>query len=89
MPAKATLSKVVHRKPEPFMPYAHVPEYLLCFVTETLACGHMVTIDPDPDPLIARYRRCHECDAGKVAPISGAKKPVESVRLPMVEKKLA
>lgn len=72
MPAKATLVKVVHRKPEPFMPYANHPDYLLCFVTETLACGHALTVFPQNDPLIARHRRCQHC--GQVP-----KKPVQAV----------
>jgi len=66
------------------MPNAELPEYLLCFVTETLACGHQLTIFPDPDPLVARFRRCHECDV-----IKAPKKPVQSVRIADVERKQA
>jgi len=88
MPAKATLSRVVHRKPEPFMPFAQLPEYLLCFVTETLECGHELTIFPQCDPLIAHYRRCHACEPNVIS-IAGMKKPVRAVGIAELEKKRA
>ncbi len=56
------LQKVVHRHPVPFQPHAHVPEYLLCYVVETLSCGHKVTTYPAADPLIAVRRDCKHCD---------------------------
>ena len=48
MPAKAALKRVVHRKPVPYMPHAHVPQYLLVYVVETLERGHKVTNDRRP-----------------------------------------
>jgi hypothetical protein len=88
MPAKATLRRVVHRKPVPFRPYAHVPEYLLCHVTETLECGHTLEIFPQADPLIAVRRRCQECD-GEQNPIAALKKPSGSVGIPSVRRERA
>jgi hypothetical protein len=69
MLAKAVLRKVVHRKPVPYMPHAHVPKYLLVYIIESLECGHRVVIYPDPDPLVAKFRRCGECDQRKVIAI--------------------
>lgn len=80
MPAKAALQRVVVRKPVPYMPHAHVPTYLLCYVVETLECGHDVTTYPQSDPLIAKYRRCQKCDANRVVPIDVSKKPPVSVQ---------
>jgi hypothetical protein len=79
MPAKTTLRRVVHRKPVPYMPHAHVPKYLLVYVVETLECGHRVTVYPQADALIAVRRRCQDCDGGEVVPINSAKKPSVSV----------
>ncbi len=84
MQEKAALRKVVHRKPVPFMPYAHVPEYLLCFCVETLECGHTLQTHPQADPLIAVRRRCQLCGGEKV---SLAKKPSQSVRAVPVRSK--
>jgi hypothetical protein len=89
MPAKAVLQRVVHRKPVPYMPHAHVPEYLLCYVIETLECGHTVTVYPQADPLIAPRRRCAHCDDGKVIAIDAAKRPCVSVRSVNLDKKRA
>jgi hypothetical protein len=72
-PAKTVLRKVVHRKPVPFRPYTHVPEYLLVYCVETLECGHTVETHPQADPLIAVRRRCQECDR-KVVSIDVGKK---------------
>jgi len=55
------LQKVVNRKPVPFMPHKHVPDYLLCYVVETLACGHTLTVYPQTDALVAVRRDCQEC----------------------------
>lgn len=55
------LQKVTHRNPVPFQPHKHVPEYLLCYVIETLACGHQVTIYPQADSLVAVRRDCQQC----------------------------
>jgi len=60
------LSKVTHRKPVPFQPHAHVPSYLLCYVVETLACGHSLITHPQGDPLIAVRRDCKKCDGAQV-----------------------
>ena len=87
MPAKAALRRVVHRKPVPFRPYAHVPEYLLCHVTETLECGHTVEIFPQSDPLIAVRRRCQVCEEGEGEVVN--KKPSVSVGISGVERKRA
>jgi len=89
MPAKATLRKVVHRKPEPFMPNASEPNYLLCFITETLECGHTLTVFPQTDPLIAQRRRCTECAPHEVVSIAFGKKPVRGVALPGAVRKPA
>jgi hypothetical protein len=89
VPAKATLQRVVHRKPVPYMPHAHVPEYLLVYVVETLECGHRVTVYPQADSLIASRRRCQECDGGEVIAIDALKKPSASVRIPNVERRRA
>jgi hypothetical protein len=79
-PAKTALRKVVHRRPVPFRPYAHVPEYLLVYCVETLECGHTVETHPQADPLIAVRRRCQECDREVVSIRSAPRKfPVRSV----------
>lgn len=88
-PAKAVLRRVLHRRPVPFMPHAHVPEYLLCFIVETLECGHTVDVYPPDDPLIAVRRRCHACDSGKVVEIDAPKKPAVSVSIEREERKRA
>ncbi len=61
LPKPAALQKVVHRKPVPFRPYAHVPEYLLVYCVEKLECGHELHTHPQADPLIAMRRRCQKC----------------------------
>jgi hypothetical protein len=88
MPAKAILKRVVHRKPVPYMPHATEPQYLLCYVVETLECGHSVTVYPQADPLIAPRRRCQEC-GGNLVVMEGTRKPSASVRFSNVEKKRA
>jgi len=87
LPAKATLQRVVHRKPVPFMPHEREPQYLLVYVVESLECGHTVTVYPQADPLIAQRRRCLDCDGGEVE--AAQKKPSASVRLVHLEKKRA
>ena len=72
-----TLQKVVHRKPVPFQPHAHIPSYLLVYVIETLACGHDVKTFPQCDPLIAVRRDCKKCDPANV--LEFPKKPCSSV----------
>ena len=67
------LRLVTLRVPKAHMPYAHVPDYLLAYVTETLECGHQLDFFPTSDPLIARRRNCPECAA------LSQKKPVQSV----------
>ena len=89
MPAKAILQRVVHRKPVPYMPHAHVPEYLLVYIVETLECGHKVTIYPQADALIALRRRCQNCAGGEVVSIQSAKKPSVSVSFSNPERKRA
>ena len=81
MPAKSSLRKVVYRRPEPFMPYPNEPQYLVCFITETLECGHTLDVFPQSDPLIAVRRRCQECQ--DVVP----KKLPQSVRFVDVRKR--
>lgn len=56
------LQKVLHRRPVAFCPHSHVPEYLLVYIVETLACGHKITTYPQADPLIAVRRDCKDCD---------------------------
>lgn len=83
------LKKVVHRKPVPFRPHESEPNYLLCYVVETLECGHKLTVYPNPDPLVAVRRDCKHCGSAESfsAPTS-PKKPVQSVRsLGFVEEK--
>lgn len=60
------LVQVVHRKPVPYRPYEHVPDYLLCYVIETLACGHQLTTYPAADPLIAVRRDCKDCGSNLI-----------------------
>ena len=67
------LSSVILRTPHPYQPYPKNPQYLLCYVTETLECGHELVFYPHADPLIARRRSCLECAA------LPEKKPVQSV----------
>lgn len=87
MSHRAELRKVLHRKPVPFMPYAHVPRYLLVHVVETLECGHTLTTYPQSDPLIAVRRRCVNCDDNQVSGVP--KKPSGSVRLRLVAERKA
>ena len=70
----STFRKVVHRKPVPFRPHEHVPDYLLVYIIETLECGHQIHTFPTADPLIAVRRNCTECDECKPK-----KKPSASV----------
>lgn len=88
MPAaqQAVLRRVVHRKPIAHMPFAHIPEYLLVYVVETLECGHTVDTYPQCDALIAKYRRCKRCDEMNLAAANVPKKPSASVKLPVVLK---
>lgn len=91
MPAKARLRKVVHRRPVPVRPYDHVPEYLVCYVVETLECGHSLHIFPQTgDPLVAKQRRCGSCSDGeKVLPIRALKKLAQAVLPETGERKRA
>jgi hypothetical protein len=90
MPAKAVLRRVIHRRPVPFMPYAHVPKYLLAYCVETLECGHTLKTYPQADPLIAVRRRCDDCDSsGKVVSIDALRKPAASVDRVGAERKRA
>ena len=86
---KFAMRRVVFRKPVPFMPHVREPKYLLVYVIETLECGHTLRVFPQSDPLIARARHCQSCDEDEVTPIDVPKKPPESVRLPIVERKRA
>jgi hypothetical protein len=56
------LRKVLSRKPVPFCPHPHVPDYLLVYVVESLSCGHKITIYPQADLLIAARRDCKDCE---------------------------
>jgi hypothetical protein len=89
MPAKAVLKRVVHRKPVPYMPFATEPKYLLCYMIETLECDHTVAVYPQADPLIARYRRCQECDRNNIIAVDVPKKPPASVKLLDMWRKIA
>lgn len=62
------IQKVVHRRPVPYQPHAHVPKYLLCYIVETLECGHQRYAYPPADPLIAKYRKCHKCSSEEPKP---------------------
>lgn len=61
--AQYILQKVVSRKPIGFQPNPKkVPNYILCYVEETLECGHVVKVYPgEGETLTARKRSCHEC----------------------------
>ena len=73
------LHRVVHRRPVAYRPHENVPEYLLAYCVETLDCGHKLSVYPAADPLIARYRKCPDCDQ-KVLELP-PKKPVQSASL--------
>lgn len=77
------LRLVTLRTPKAYRPHAHVPDYLLCYVVETLECGHTLTVYPQSDPLIARRRACSECEPSSLP----QKKP--SVSVPDVRRKKA
>ncbi len=77
------LRLVTLRTPKAYRPHAHVPDYLLCYVVETLECGHTLTVYPQADPLIARRRACSECEPASLP----QKKPSASV--PDVRRKKA
>jgi len=80
MPNPRSLRLVVFRKPIPYRPYEHVPDYLLAYVIETLECGHSLTIYPgEHEPLIAKRRACPECSGYYGALPLTPKKPVQSV----------
>ena len=74
------LRLVTLRTPKAHRPHDHVPEYLLCYVVETLECGHTLTVYPQADPLIARRRVCHECES-LVSSLPPEKSP-HSVQVP-------
>jgi len=80
------LEKVIHRKPVPFRPYESAPNYLLCYVVETLACGHTLTTYPPADPLVAARRQCKECGAkvlgANLVEFRAAKKKPQKVSMP-------
>lgn len=68
------MQRVVCRLPIAFQPHKQAPDYLLCYVRETLDCGHIVHTFPFIDPLVAVRRNCHKCDE-EIA----KKKPAASV----------
>ena len=70
------LHKVVERRPIAFQPYPeNEPSYLLCYVQETLECGHQIDVNfiEGVEVLTAKYRRCPECDSGQALPRTVAK----------------
>lgn len=69
------LKKVIHRKPVPFQVSENAPNYLLCYVVETLECGHTVTTYPQVDPLIAVRRDCKDCGSVLQFPVGRKKNP--------------
>lgn len=91
---KAVLRLIVCRRP---MPYCAHPtrsdalNFLGAYVVETLECGHKLEafFNPPMENLIAKRRRCRECDeAGNVIEITtGKKKPAVSVEIPAAERK--
>jgi hypothetical protein len=58
------LRLVLSRHPVPFRAARN---YWLCYVVETLECGHKVTVHPQADPLTAKRRNCPDCGKGKKA----------------------
>jgi len=86
---KAVLRLVVCRKPVPFCAHPGREDelnFLGAYVIETLECGHQQSafFNPPEEKLIAKRRRCRQCDdAAKVVEITaGKKKPAASVEIP-------
>jgi hypothetical protein len=71
------LQKVVHRKPVPFRPHESEPDYLICFVIETLECGHQIHTFPQSDPLVAVRRHCNQCGSDNLIQFPAVKKKLE------------
>jgi hypothetical protein len=87
--AKAVLRLVVCRKPVPYLMHPEredAAKFLGSYVVETLECGHKVHqfFNPPVESLIAKRRRCRECDeAEQVVEITaGKKKPPQGVARP-------
>jgi hypothetical protein len=88
-PSKSVLRLVVSRKPVACCLYPERKDalnFLSAYVVETLECGHQVEqfFNPPVEALIAKRRRCGECnEAGNVIEIAaGKKKPPVSVEIP-------
>ena len=72
---------VVARKLHPHQPDKKNPNYILIYVTETLDCGHELTVYPgDDEPLVAKRRVCHQCQGCWGSLLLKPKKPARSVR---------
>jgi hypothetical protein len=91
---KAVLRLVLSRKPVPFCAYPQREDalnFLGVYVVETLECGHRVHafFNPPVENLVAKRRRCKECDeAVKVIEITaGKKKTPASVEILSAERK--
>ena len=70
-PARNVLRLVVSRKPVAFCQFPGREDalnFLAAYVVETLECGHVVHqfYNPPVDPLIAKRRRCSECQPTNV-----------------------
>jgi len=74
--------RVVSRIPVGFQPDAKkAPKQILCYVIETLECGHEKTVHPsDREPLTARSRVCHQC-SGWFGALRLPRKPVRAKKL--------
>lgn len=91
---RAVLRLVVCRKPVAFCQFPErqdALDFLGAYVVETLECGHSVHqfFNPPIESLIAKRRRCRECeDAEKIVAITaGKKKPPVSVGMPAAGRK--
>ena len=68
MKAKFPLHRVVQREPRYHQPYPNEePKNIVYYVTERLDCGHTLAFLflEEAEPLIAKYRRCIECENGR------------------------
>ena len=68
MKAKFPLHRVVQREPRYHQPYPNEePKNIVCYVTERLDCRHTLAFLflEEAEPLIAKYRRCIECENGR------------------------
>lgn len=82
-PAPCSYQKVISRRPVPFQPNPKKePKHILCYIEETLKCGHTVTVYPgELEPLTARRRNCHDC-AGWNGALKLPRRKANVIRMP-------